>query len=389
MSCDHDHGAGHSHDDHGHHHDPHHSLNPSSSPADSVEHDLLPSSSAPHGSGSCCDNSAPPTWQSYLPHGHSLNHRLLADTHTLSLALAILACTVLLQALFALFSSSSALFAESLHTCLDGLTVFLSLIAARVSRRRPTPSKPFGYARTETLAALLSVSALALLCLKLLLTSLRSLADMAHHAPIHGNLVVLAEALTLASNIIMAALLSRQPDPSLNLRALRAHVIADSVETSLVLIAGGVMWAVPSAAIIDPLLTFTIAVLLAYFNYPIAREAFTVLLQASPPAFDSNACRARIFRIPHVAAVPVLRAWTLTCDVWVGDVVVVVLGGPDMRFSEVDDVRRAVKTILMDEGVTVATVEVGMGEGGKEVDSETSDVDVVVYDPHTHVLPDV
>jgi cobalt-zinc-cadmium efflux system protein len=315
------------------------------------------------GDGGCCVPDAG-GWRDFLPHSHRLSQRLAADKRTLLAALAVLCAACGGQALAGAASGSSALSAEAVHTALDGLTVVVSLVGAVVAARPPTAKMPYGYGRAETLAALASVVGLGVVCAGLAAGAVTRLAAVARGGaphPVAGRLVFAAEAATLAANVSMTWVLTVRSTPSaasLNIRALRAHIIADSVENVIVLAAGLVLWAAPSLAIIDPVLTLLIVVLLVYLNAPIAREAMLTLLQAAPDNVDLAALRSTLVRLPHVVAVPALRAWTLTCSVPVVAAHLAVVASTPA--PALDRVRRAARAAAAAAGAAVITVEVAL-----------------------------
>lgn len=359
--CKGGHGHKHSHshceDDHGHEHSHSHS-----------DAHLQSTNSG------CCEHSHASGWRAYLPHSHALSARLAADARTLFAALAILMGACATQVIAGLASGSGALAAEAVHSALDGLTIVLSLVAAVVAGRPPTPEYPYGYGRAEVVAAAASIAALALLCVKLAVGALHKLWLLASGMPVRpvgGAIVFGAEAVTLVANVAMATVLTRRggggghgEKASLNIRALRAHVIADSVENVVVLGAGALIWAVPGVgAVLDPVLTLCIAVLLAYLNADLAREALRALLQAAPVSMQLGTLQTSLSRLPGVRAVPALRAWALTSDVAVVEATVEV--APETAEAATDRVRRAVRRACAAAGGALVTVEVRWGARGE------------------------
>jgi cobalt-zinc-cadmium efflux system protein len=299
-------------------------------------------------------------------------------------------------------ASSSALVAEAVHSALDGLTVVLSLVAVIVASRPPTARYTYGFARAETLSALVSVSALALLCVKLLVGAIRRLTSTSPPPPVSGVVVFVAECVTLASNLVMAWVVTRgssraarhihrsgfiqasteEPGPnlefdpdieaaanvdadgeeaSLNMRALRAHIIADSLENVVVLLAGAVMWAMPSLSLVDPLVTVVIVGVLVWANAGIVWEAVSVLLQAAPRGADGNAVASALSRVKGVASCGPVHVWTLTSGRVVGTAVVLVWPGEGA--SGIERVRTDVRRVLNRMGVSETTVEVRRDDG--------------------------
>lgn len=308
-----------------------------------------------------CHSHSDTGWHQYAPHSHSLNTRLKADKHALTMALLILALAFVLQLGGAIVAKSSLLAVESLHSLVDGVTVILSLISTVVAASNATGQFTYGFGRAEILSGLLSLVALALLCIKLGIRALRRVMMVLHGTSkmddVNGRIVVLTESITLVANIGMALVLSRHHD-SINVRAVRAHVVADSLENIIVLFAGVIMWAVPNAAWVDPALTIVVVLMLLALNWRIAIEIIEVLMQAAPKGIVDNVYE-RVGKVESVTRVSEAHVWTVTTGLVVGSVKVSVDDYADVHDTQ--RVRRDVTRILKEIGVTETCVEVYIG----------------------------
>lgn len=315
-------------------------------------------------------------WRQYMPHAHSLETRLRSDTRSLQIAFTILCLTFVLQLMFGIVARSSALMVEALHTALDGLTVIISLVSALISRRKATKRMSYGYARAEVLSALLSVLALALLCAKLFATGVRRLWRIynGEQIQVDGMLVALAEAITLVSNVGMALVLARgTSSKSLNLRALRAHVIADCIENVVVLVGGVIMWKIPNFAVLDPALTVVIVGVIVVMNIGICKETVATLMQSAPRGVVEGIADDLI-AINGVMSVRRLHVWTLTTGCLIGTVVVIVDDDASHK-----DVKKQVEEVFAQFGVENVTVQINDADerdDGESIASDRSDTNV-------------
>ncbi|PXF40349.1 Zinc transporter 8 [Gracilariopsis chorda] len=278
--------------------------------------------------------------------------------------------------MFGIVARSSALMVEALHTALDGLTVIISLVSALISRRKATKRMSYGYARAEVLSALLSVLALALLCAKLFATGVRRLWRIynGEQIQVDGMLVALAEAITLVSNVGMALVLARgTSSKSLNLRALRAHVIADCIENVVVLVGGVIMWKIPNFAVLDPALTVVIVGVIVVMNIGICKETVATLMQSAPRGVVEGIADDLI-AINGVMSVRRLHVWTLTTGCLIGTVVVIVDDDASHK-----DVKKQVEEVFAQFGVENVTVQINDADerdDGESIASDRSDTNV-------------
>jgi len=207
---------------------------------------------------------------------------------------------------------SSVLEAEAVHTALDGLVLICSFLSIVLASKKTTSKYTYGYGRAEILSALISVLTLVLMCAQLGGSAAKKLwffstTKQAVSAN-KGLAVTVAEGITLTNNILIAVVLAK--NKSLNMRALRAHVIGDSIGNIVVLSAGAVMWKYPHLSILDPLLTLVVVIAICAMNVPLAKETIEVLMQASP--LNSEKIRKSILALPGIKRVRDLHIWTLT-----------------------------------------------------------------------------
>lgn len=260
--------------------------------------------------------------------------------------------------------------AESVHSLIDGVTVLLSLISTFIAAYNPTSQYTYGYGRSEILSALLSLIALALLCIKLASRAVLRIWALMHgdakSIDVNGRIIALAELVTLTANVTMAIVLSRGRSQSLNIRAVRAHVIADSFENLVVLLAGVVIWIFPKAAWIDPVLTIVVVVMLFSLNWRIARETVEVFMQAAPPG-RVDALYNRVKKVAGVVRIAQLHVWTVTTGLVIGSARV----GVDPAAADgaqMQRVRKRIGKLMREADVTESCVEVFVGEDDNSED---------------------
>lgn len=305
-----------------------------------------------------CDHDHGSGLWAYLPHSHGLHDRIAADRRSLQLASGILCVSLTAQLIGGLLVNSSVLEAEAVHTALDGLVLLISLVSISLASRRAAPRYSYGYGRAEVLSALVSVVALALMCLQLFAEATQKLFAHATSTAVarRGQAVLAAEALTLINNVLITSVLARNSD-SLNIRALRAHVIGDSIGNIVVLVAGAVMWSHPNLAVLDPLLTILVVIAIAALNVPLARETLEVLMQAAPRGLHSAVVAKKVGAIKHVRNVSDVHVWTLTSGVVVASLKVEV--HESVRdYTQFERVQSEAELVLRDIGVHQTTVQV-------------------------------
>jgi len=99
---------------------------------------------------------------------------------------------------------------------------------------------------------------------------------------------------------------------NINLRAALVHVFGDSLQAIGVMIASILIWWNPSWRIVDPLCTFTFAILVFATSSWVLKKCIKILLENIPEGINFRAIHDRISSVPNVLALHDLHIWSLS-----------------------------------------------------------------------------
>ncbi len=133
-------------------------------------------------------------------------------------------------------SGSLALLADAGHMLSDAAALGLSLFAAWIAQRPPTPQHSYGYYRAEILAALANGATLIAIAIIIFIEAVRRLSAPEEVA---GPLMMGIAAGGLVVNILGLALLHGTKGESLNIHGAWLHLLADALGSVATLAAGG------------------------------------------------------------------------------------------------------------------------------------------------------
>ena len=140
-------------------------------------------------------------------HSHDHEHaRLRADRRALSVALALIACFMVVEVAVGLIADSLAVLADAGHMLSDAASLALALFAAWLAGRPPTPQRSFGYRRAEILAALANGVLLVVVAIWIFVEAARRFSDPPDVA---GGWVLVVGGVGLAVNLAAAWVLHR------------------------------------------------------------------------------------------------------------------------------------------------------------------------------------
>jgi len=207
-----------------------------------------------------------------------------------------------------LITGSLALLADAGHMLSDAAAIALSLFAAWIARKPATPTKTYGYYRTEILAALVNGAALVAISLFIFYEAYQRLLSPRE---VEGGLMMVVAVGGLVVNLVSLWILNEGKHESLNVHGAWLHVAADALGSVAAIAAGtlillfGWHWADPAASV-------SIALLVVYSSWALLKEAVGVLLEGAPGHIDVDALRAEIRSLDGVCSVHDLHVWTIT-----------------------------------------------------------------------------
>lgn len=255
-------------------------------------------------------------------------------------------------------SGSLALIADAAHNFSDAASVLVSYIAWRISRRTANEKRTFGYARAETVGALINLTTLIIIGLYLLYESGSRLLEPTEVVP---TAVIIVGVIAFVEDVAAAWVL-RKDLGSLNVRSTFLHMIADALATVAVLVSGVsiLIWG-PDVYWIDPAVTAAIAVYVLIHGSREIREAIAVLMDSAPRDFEHDQVVAKLRDQDGVIDVHHLHVWQISEG---KTALQVHLAMDDMSFGEATELKERLKRELHDEfEIEHATIEMELASG--------------------------
>jgi cobalt-zinc-cadmium efflux system protein len=269
----------------------------------------------------------------------------------LTLSLAVTAAVAVVEVVGGVLSNSISLVSDAVHVFTDVMAIALSLFAITMAARSHSGAMTFGYHRAEVLAALANGVALSAISVWVLYEAvLRVMSPRLIDAP----LMLTAAGIGLAGNLVVMFLLKRHAGKSINVQSAFVHVIYDAVSSVAVIITGFIAFAT-GITIVDPLVAFLIAGLVARSAYTIVRSSTHILLEGAPRQLDMQQIISTLKQLDGVVDVHDLHVWTISTgmDALSGHVVV-----RDQMLSQSSKLLDDINRILADRyNITHTTIQ--------------------------------
>ncbi|MGE2833014.1 cation diffusion facilitator family transporter [Mycobacterium sp. SMC-4] len=292
--------------------------------------------------------------------GHDHSH---ADARISRMVLAAIVLTVffLVELITALSINSIALLADAGHMLTDLVAIFMGLTAVLLARHgSASPARTYGWHRAEVFTAVANAGLLLAMAAFILYEALDRIGD----APeVPGVPLIVVALAGLAANLIVVLLLRSHSEHSLAVKGAYMEVLADTVGSIGVLIAG-----VVTVTTGWPYADIVVAVLVALWVLPraisLARAALRILSETSPSHIDVEELHRALCAVDGVTGVHDLHVWTLVPG---KDMVTAHLTSKRDSAEVLDDAR----AVLSAHGLEHSTVQVEPPDAAGDCECET------------------
>jgi cobalt-zinc-cadmium efflux system protein len=267
------------------------------------------------------------------------------------LSFAVIAAIAVVEAGGGILSNSISLVSDAVHMFTDVMAIGLSLFAITMAARSHSGAMTFGYHRAEVMVALANGVALGVISLWVLYEAfLRVMSPRIIDAP----LLLLTASIGLAGNLVVMFLLKHHAGNSINIHSAFIHVVYNTISSVAVIITGFIALST-GITIVDPLVAFLIAGLVARSAYSIVRNSTRILLESAPSQLDMREILVTLKQLDGVVDVHDLHVWTISTgmDAVSGHVVV-----RDQMLSESSKLLSEINRVLTERyNITHTTIQ--------------------------------
>lgn len=211
------------------------------------------------------------------------------------------------QVVGGIISGSLALLSDALHNFSDVISLVISYIAHKLSRKKATISQTFGLKRAELLAAFINAITIVVLAVYLIFEAVTRFFDPVVIAP---GLVIWLSLLGIVANGVSVLLLRNDAHHNLNMRSAYLHLLTDMLASVAVLIGGLAMqffqwyW-------VDGIMTLLIAIYLIIVGFDLLMTAVKMLMLFTPAHIDIKAIVREVHKIQGVNKLHHIHVWHL------------------------------------------------------------------------------
>ena len=231
-----------------------------------------------------------------------------STTTRLAATLALVLAYMLAEIIGGWLSNSLALLADAGHMFSDAAALSLSLFAAWIARRPPTPQHSYGYYRAEILAALANATTLGVISIFVLIEAWHRLWQPPE---VQGSLMMGVAVGGLVVNLMGLGLLHAHREANINVHGAWLHVLSDLLGSVAAIVGGALIW-LRGWNWADPLASAVISLLIIYSSWGLLKEAIAILMEGTPGHVDLDEVRSCMAAVAGIREVHDLHVWTIT-----------------------------------------------------------------------------
>ncbi|MEH6670321.1 cation diffusion facilitator family transporter [Halopseudomonas sp.] len=242
------------------------------------------------------------------PHGHDHNHgHSHGSGKTLLFALVFTTGFAFVEVFAGLMANSLALLSDAGHMLTDSLSLAVGAFSAWLANKPASRRHSFGLQRAEVLGALFNV---IFMFLVIVYIAYEAIHRMLNTPEVDGGTVLLIGGLGLLVNVIVAWVLMRG-EQTMNVRGALLHVMGDLLGSVAAIAAGAIIY-LGGPAIMDPILSLFVCVLILISAVRLLRMVTHVLMEGVPAGVDPQEVSEALSEIEGVRTVHDMHIWSLS-----------------------------------------------------------------------------
>ena len=229
------------------------------------------------------------------------------------------------------YSSSITLMADAAHYFSECSCFAIYIVSIYVSRKNPTNNMSFGFHRGEMVGVLVRATFLFGFSFWLLYYVSR---DFLNPKIVNGLIMIILGIISTFFNLIMGLVLifvgisngitfsgkeiicnHQHENNGLNCHSIQrtfTNVIIKSIQSCVIILAGVLIYFLPSVKYIDPICTLLLTGILLYDAYNHMEGVITVLMEGSPLEFDVEELEENLRGLEGVEDVHDIHVWSLS-----------------------------------------------------------------------------
>ena len=203
-----------------------------------------------------------------------------------------------------IFTGSVSIISDALHDMGDAISIGISYLFEKKSKREPDKNYTYGYARYSVIGGLITT---IILLIGSTLVVYNAIERIINPTQINYNGMIVLGVIGVVINLC-AAWFTHEGD-SLNQKAVHLHMLEDVLGWIVVLI-GAIVMKFTDFALLDPILSIIVAAIIFISAIKNLKEILNLLLEKVPENISIEEIRAHLLEIDEVIDVHHIHIWS-------------------------------------------------------------------------------
>ncbi|MFX1256371.1 MAG: cation diffusion facilitator family transporter [Promethearchaeota archaeon] len=264
------------------------------------------------------------------PNRHLFQYRTVAKKR-LILSLIITLVVMVIEIIGGVLTNSIALISDAGHMFTHAFAISIGLCAVIIARKPPCHHKTYGMYRAEVLAAF--INGLFLIPIVGLIIY-ESIIRILHPQEINSFYMLMIAIIGLVTNLTSIMILQGSYKDDINVKGVFYHMIGDAASSIGIVLASIVVY-LTGWTIIDPIVSFGIAIVILFWAWGILKDSTRILLQMAPKGLNTETINADLkTNFNEIKEIFNVHLWTIIPNMLIFSAYVILYDNIDLNEKE-------------------------------------------------------
>ena len=204
-----------------------------------------------------------------------------------------------------IFTNSISIMSDAVHDFGDALSIGISLVLEKLSKKKPDEKYTYGYARYSVLGALITTIVLTVGSIFVILGGINRILNP---VTINYNGMIIFAIFGVVINFL-AAYFTRDGD-SINQKAVNLHMLEDVLGWVVVLI-GSILMKFTNIALLDSIMSIGIAIFILINAFRNLKDILDLFLEKTPKDISIEEIKKHLLEIKEIVDVHHIHIWSM------------------------------------------------------------------------------
>ena len=204
-----------------------------------------------------------------------------------------------------IFTNSISIMSDAVHDFGDALSIGISLILEKISKKKPDEKYTYGYARYSVLGALITTIVLTVGSIFVILGGINRILNP---VAINYDGMIIFAIFGVVINFL-AAYFTREGD-SINQKAVNLHMLEDVLGWVVVLI-GSILMKFTNISLVDSIMSIGIAIYILINAFKNLKDILDLFLEKTPKNISIEKIKKHLLEIKEIVDVHHIHIWSM------------------------------------------------------------------------------